>query len=72
VLFEKTRNFESVRGVPLHAQGQGFEPSERHETAERVEHAAGRVMQKPQPVHVPEGTRFEERTFSNEVGSRTY
>jgi poly(hydroxyalkanoate) depolymerase family esterase len=24
------------------------------------------------PVHVPEGARFEERTFSNDVGSRTY
>ena len=24
------------------------------------------------PVHVPEGARFEERTFSNAVGSRTY
>jgi hypothetical protein len=24
------------------------------------------------PVHVPEGTRFEERTFSNDVGSRIY
>jgi poly(hydroxyalkanoate) depolymerase family esterase len=24
------------------------------------------------PVHVPEGARFEERTFSNHVGSRTY
>jgi poly(hydroxyalkanoate) depolymerase family esterase len=24
------------------------------------------------PVHVPEGARFEERTFSNDAGSRTY
>ena len=24
------------------------------------------------PVHVPDGARFEERTFSNDVGSRTY
>jgi hypothetical protein len=24
------------------------------------------------PVHVPEGARFEERTFSNDLGSRTY
>jgi hypothetical protein len=24
------------------------------------------------PVHVPEGARFEERTFSNGAGSRTY
>jgi poly(hydroxyalkanoate) depolymerase family esterase len=24
------------------------------------------------PVHIPEGARFEERTFSNDAGSRTY
>src|SRR6202020_1794276 len=24
------------------------------------------------PVHVPDGARFEERTFSNDAGSRTY
>ena len=27
---------------------------------------------RPAPVLVPEGARFEERTFSNDVGSRTY
>jgi poly(hydroxyalkanoate) depolymerase family esterase len=27
---------------------------------------------RPTPVHIPEGARFEERTFSNDAGSRTY
>jgi hypothetical protein len=50
VLFEKTRDFERLRGMPLHAQRQGSEPPERQEAAERVEYPGGRVMHKTQPV----------------------
>ena len=35
-----------------------------------VGHSLGPARQ--EPVHVPEGARFEERTFSNAVASRTY
>ena len=32
----------------------------------------GLVTARQAPLHVPEGARFEERTFSNDAGSRTY
>jgi len=48
--FEEARDFERVRRMPLHPERQRAQSAQGKEAAERIEHAAGGVLQEAKPV----------------------
>jgi hypothetical protein len=56
---------------PPKASGAVLDRSHKHGCANRLEHLLGRGVM-PAPLPLPEGARFDEHTFANEAGGRTY
>ena len=67
VAFEEARDFERVRRMPLHAERQGAQAAQREKAAERIEHAAGGVLQEAQPVDEI-GVVAHDRGAADDVG----
>ena len=67
---ESTRSDKAVGPPDLAQMMQGFRGLPKLGALSSVGDGLGTARQAP--VHVPEGARFEERTFSNDAGSRTY
>ena len=65
-----TRPVKTVRPPDLAQMMQGFRGLPKSGALSSVGDCLGTARQAP--VHVPKGARFEERTFSNDAGIRTY